>query len=88
MAITNTVFAERIEVTKRNRRSGDTIGRLKDTLWMLMLKLRLTAGVGVGRQDTMFFSVVFGNRRQALKAIIGGGDNGELTITIMFQDED
>lgn len=66
-------------------------GRLWDALWMLYLACRRSAG-----ESSLKFRLYViprdGRSRKPhqveLKAVIGGGDNGEAVITVMLPNED
>lgn len=66
-------------------------GRLWDVIWMLYLACRRSAG-----ESSLKFRLYViprdGHSRKPrqieLKAVIGGGDNGEAVITVMLPNED
>ncbi|HRA43385.1 MAG TPA: hypothetical protein PLV31_06925 [Gammaproteobacteria bacterium] len=95
MAVTRTVWSRYIEWTEQDSAAQtpqDQIGRLDDVLWMLFVAIKLsptTADRLIYRLDVIPRD---GKSRRPktikLKALIGGGDNGEPVFTIMLPDED
>jgi hypothetical protein len=66
-------------------------GRLWDVLWMLYLACRRSAGESF-LNYCLYVIPRDGHARKPrqveLKAVIGGGDNGEAVITVMLPNED
>jgi hypothetical protein len=83
VAVTRTLWEAHIK-TEGTERSGDTNGRLWDTLWML--RVRLADPSVQGSAETRY-EVLYGRKRVQLKAVCGPGDNYEPVITIMLPDE-
>jgi len=93
VAITNAVWHEYIEWenVKNKKAIQDTEGRLWDVLSMLRFSYKRFKN----ESKVMYRLYVVSHDRQAvkpsfvtLKAVIGGGDNGEAVITIMLPNED
>lgn len=94
VAVTRAVWDEYIDWTPADddkQTNQDTSGRLWDVLWMLSLACRRCAG----EASLMYRLYVIprdGRSKKPLqielKAVIGGGDNGEAVITIMLPNED
>lgn len=94
VAVTRAVWDQYIDWTAADddkQTIQNASGRLWDILWMLYLACRRCAGESClnyrlyaiprdGRSRTP--------RQIELKAVIGGGDNGEPVITVMLPDED
>lgn len=94
VAVTHAVWDECINWTNEDSQKQiyqDLTGRLWDVLWMLHLACKRNAD----EEDLNYRLYVVPRdgrskkpRQIELKAIIGGGDNGEPVITIMLPNED
>jgi hypothetical protein len=82
VAVTNKLWADFIKV-EGTKRSGDTEGRLWDTIWMLLVNIK--RGNNGSRVD---YVVRYGRKNVTLKALVHPGDNREPVITIMLPNED
>lgn len=82
VAVTREVWAD----IERCPKMQDVRGRAHDVLWMASLAAR-----GNGSSSAKLFSVIMQvgrTKRQIYKMVAGGGDHGELVITIMKPDQD
>ncbi|HQZ88197.1 MAG TPA: hypothetical protein PLV31_05890 [Gammaproteobacteria bacterium] len=95
VAVTRAVWCRYVEWTDQdssNQTLQDQSGRLDDILWMFYLAIKLSPNTA----DRLIYRLSViprdGNSRRPktikLKALIGGGDNGEPVFTIMLPDED
>lgn len=91
VAMTNEVWCECVKVPD-GVQGQDIDGRLWDIFTMLRFAIKQAAST-----DRILFSVIVRNHNRArttkadtvqLKAMVGGGDNGEPVITIMNPDQD
>lgn len=92
VALTTRVWHEIVVPDDRSRPYGQSEeGRLWDILMMLHFRLSIPRG-DASLLVASFSVIVIMKERQGrtitLKAMIGGGDNGEPVITIMFPEED
>lgn len=95
VAVTRTVWSRYIKWSDKDtdkQTVQDEAGRLWDVLWMLFVGIKRSPATS----DRLIYRLDViprdGKSRRAktikLKALIGGGDNGEPVFTIMLPDED
>ena len=85
VAITRSVFADLENIPPSKRGYQSVRGRAHDLLWMASLAARKGGSAAI-----LFQMILHVGRKskKVLKMVVGGGDNGEMVITIMQRDED
>jgi len=93
VAVTDTVWHDYIEW--ENVKNKKAIQNTEGRLWDVLSMLRFACSRFKNESEIMYRLYVVSRDRQAvkpslvtLKAVIGGGDNGEPVITIMLPNED
>jgi hypothetical protein len=98
VTLTNEVYEDCVHWTDEDSKRQtyqDESGRLWDVVSMLAFRMRISKARNE-KTDTLYYKMIRvprggrGRRPREviLKAVIGGGDNGEPVITVMQKDQD